>query len=275
MLGFTLIELLVVLAIIATIAGILFPVFSQAKLSARKAENIGQLRQLGTATFLYSDDNDEFLPTWNEISYDNTAGIPHGLPTANSYWDTKLLSYVDKKTVIVNQDPGFNHDGVWHSPMAEEGPNQRSYGMNQMLVFSWTPTSTNQFNVDSYAWRFLSLGSIDASAKTILLGDGGREGRLAPPRNWDGWSDKYDANLGFYRREAPWRYGNSAGYIYADGHAKYLNGDKLYPSPKLQLSASVTLGLDHCSIAESFAPINSEKIWHQQIASAEYGVTCP
>jgi prepilin-type N-terminal cleavage/methylation domain-containing protein len=66
--GFTLIELLVVIAIIAILAAILFPVFAQAKLAAKKASDLSNLKQLGLSVYLYTNDNDDFLPcyNWNE-----------------------------------------------------------------------------------------------------------------------------------------------------------------------------------------------------------------
>ena len=47
--GFTLIELLVVIAIIAILAGILFPVFAQAREAARKITCVSNLRNLSGA----------------------------------------------------------------------------------------------------------------------------------------------------------------------------------------------------------------------------------
>src|SRR5437867_8140420 len=61
--GFTLIELLVVIAIIAILAAILFPVFAQARASARQATCLSNLKQIGTAAMLYVQDYDEkFFP---------------------------------------------------------------------------------------------------------------------------------------------------------------------------------------------------------------------
>lgn len=62
--GFTLIELLVVIAIIAILAAILFPVFAQARESARKAACLSNTRQMGTAVLMYSQDYDETIVPW-------------------------------------------------------------------------------------------------------------------------------------------------------------------------------------------------------------------
>jgi len=60
--AFTLIELLVVIAIIAILAAILFPVFAQARASARGISCVSNAKQSATAVLMYAQDYDETIP---------------------------------------------------------------------------------------------------------------------------------------------------------------------------------------------------------------------
>jgi prepilin-type N-terminal cleavage/methylation domain-containing protein len=62
-LAFTLIELLVVIAIMAVLASLLLPAMARAKSRAYNAVCVSQLRQLGIATRLYAEDNNNRLPS--------------------------------------------------------------------------------------------------------------------------------------------------------------------------------------------------------------------
>jgi general secretion pathway protein G len=60
--GFTLIELLTVIAILAILAGLLFPVFATARGKAREIACVSNLRQVGLAIRMYAQDYDELYP---------------------------------------------------------------------------------------------------------------------------------------------------------------------------------------------------------------------
>jgi prepilin-type N-terminal cleavage/methylation domain-containing protein/prepilin-type processing-associated H-X9-DG protein len=88
--GFTLIELLVVIAIIAILAAILFPVFSQAKVAAKKTVNLSNLKQLSLGIQMYVTDNEGY-PMMSSPS--GTA--------PRTRWPDYIFSYV-KSTDIFN-----------------------------------------------------------------------------------------------------------------------------------------------------------------------------
>lgn len=88
--AFTLIELLVVIAIIAILASILFPVFAQAKVAAKKTSSISNLKQVGLALELYHNDSEGY-PTMSSPSNTNP----------RTRWPDYIFPYIKSEAIFV------------------------------------------------------------------------------------------------------------------------------------------------------------------------------
>ncbi len=129
--AFTLIELLVVIAIIAILAAILFPVFAQAKVAAKSASCLSNVKQIALGALMYANDSDDVgvvCQTWDVSDPVNGVQITKDGHLFNSwralvYPYTKNLDiFTDPLDSTIYKDPNFANapsaNGILYSNLA-------------------------------------------------------------------------------------------------------------------------------------------------------------
>ena len=113
--AFTLIELLVVIAIISILAAILFPVFAQAKMAAKKTVCLSNFKQIGLAMMMYGSDWDG---RYARTQTTDGPGVPGYISWWSvSYYEDALNAYIKNGLGGVNAQ-GFqgSRGDVWWDP---------------------------------------------------------------------------------------------------------------------------------------------------------------
>jgi prepilin-type N-terminal cleavage/methylation domain-containing protein/prepilin-type processing-associated H-X9-DG protein len=125
--AFTLVEMLVVIAIIAVLAALLFPAIAGMQERGKSTQDMSNLRQIGTATQLYLNDNDNnFYP-------------------ATTIWMSELNpKYVGTWKIFLSP---FDHRSA--SEVAANAP--VSYGLNQNAVGILADKVTNPSGFIAFA----------------------------------------------------------------------------------------------------------------------------
>jgi len=214
--AFTLIELLVVIAIIAILAAILFPVFAQAKLAAKRASSLSNVKQITLSEIIYSNDyDDEFV-----LSVSNVCN--GGCPNSSVYqcqsggsvpapdWPIIIQPYV--KSLAIYVDPGTGDaQGIYAKP----GVNGTLTEANNNSL----PPNYLGFQNDSaqygYNYEFLSPvsfvevaetgnGTVDCANPALTEGGQGRSDTQAVNpaatvmfTTSQGWAGEWSASLAY------------------------------------------------------------------------------
>jgi prepilin-type N-terminal cleavage/methylation domain-containing protein/prepilin-type processing-associated H-X9-DG protein len=252
--AFTLIELLVVIAIIAILAAIIFPVFAQARESARQVKCLNNMKQIGTAMLLYIQDYDEvWFPAYTReripthpypyrpwLGYDTRNDRPDGC----FYGSAIRAARYSVRTGLI--DPYLKSEDVKRCPsMPSEW--QTSYALNFFR---------GNFNSPYYSFNLNARGNeyspaskhedtglctvipahnaeVEEPSRTMIMWE---HGYRVPLCNWlqqDAWPGRADPwALGPPRRVDYIQHFNflhrdGSNTLWADGHARRILFDQL------------------------------------------------
>ena len=244
--AFTLIELLVVIAIIAILAAILFPVFAQARESAKTSVCLSNNKQVALSAVMYMSDSDDVPPMGMSVAGDSTLSFVHD------------RTQVYRKNADVLKCPSYptanggeDYTGIWGGSAAGsllEAVRSRVGGSVKMA---------NTFRYNAYTWNIGMFGMVTATSPVTGLRPSGQQtvpGKEVMPVNLS-MMEKVADTIMFTDGYFPKRYNTTealSGWInwwykweiwprhrggmimtFADGHAKYFKSTALPTGGKI------------------------------------------
>jgi prepilin-type N-terminal cleavage/methylation domain-containing protein len=272
--AFTLIELLVVIAIIAILAAILFPVFAQAKESAKKTSALSNTKQMATSMLIYTADYDDYFPlsmgrrdeltprTWmvgvvTPIPYDALTTVPWDNPIrrggAAVLWANSVQPYVKNWGL-------YEYQNVQPRKLATadtfSAGNPKAYGGLTFngLLHAYSTTEVNAPSIAVLMWPGFGNVAITARAAsnpylTCLDGTDSscRFNPSGPPQ----------ANFGGTYGSTTYRFVDSAGA----GTSRWIFSTRNYPFVRTDTSAKML------PAAQTVAPAVNPSPWTDPFAS--------
>ena len=210
---FTLIEMLVVIAVIAVLAALLFPALGVAKDMARRISCVGNLKQVGVATFTYGSDFNGDAPTFGGGGLESMWCFrlnPYLAPS-----DPDNLSSLYRCPSNVYFENGHRMDEYPHNWAA------LSYGLSMALYTSPGYAASASYGGPFFATR---LWRLTTPAQDLYVAE-----QSLPPGSTNGYypavyigGPEDDWGVG------SWHRGGVTVVLYADGHVEAVKTTSLY-----------------------------------------------
>ncbi len=249
--GFTLIELLVVIAIIAILAAILFPVFAQAREKARGISCLSNMKQIGTALYMYCQDYDEKWPRNDDCVNGGTKAVA-GAPSSATGCTATFGDRVNHYKWWYWTYPYIKNTQVFFCPSrqrdeAEWNANAEIYNAGYTLNLSitgslntWTPSGPDVNKGGAYRNSFAgngSLAGLTTPADTFIVMESYYPGircyvvpkiaaqqtayPVAQREYWEQAGLLKNADGSINKASAP--HSEGFNFAFCDGHAKFMN----------------------------------------------------
>ena len=205
--GFSLLEVLIVIAIIALLAGLLFPVYGRARDNTRRRVCAAHLKQIGLAIQTYAGDYDDMLPPSRYIA-----------PRAT--WAALIQPYLGSWKVLRcpnMRDAGFGGTSIWSPPLAVPGNLSvwPAYGLNVDYLARAHKSDCSDFNRPFPGTGPPASTCVVAQpAQTVLV----TGISFAPgPGSWAGVNSLHPEGGGYYVAPAPATVGSRDSCTLANG----------------------------------------------------------
>ena len=256
--GFTLVELLVVIGIIALLISILMPALSRARQQADAVKCLSNIRQVGTALYMYASENRGYYPfgaRGDVVALEDWIwwqdGEPRGAGTKVE--QSPIAKYIGNFSEDLLRCPG--DDMTTHKAMFSGGTYNYSYTMNEFF-------ESNPFRSPAawpqYGGRTVKLGALKNASNKVLLAEEDQtwinDGLFAPPADSkraeitpsfgsDMLAIRHDSQrrdpdmqgLGGLQAKVPEANGNRKGNAaFADGHAEYISRYELHDVTRIR-----------------------------------------